>query len=108
MKTSKLSAAICLLFASISLLTAAKPAALPERESVWPSVKVMPDAQEHQIAAMTNETSDAKFNPKKHRIAYLEWFEAPAKPNGGCMILIGLILSHFLPRLFSSRRDNAL
>ena len=27
---------------------------------------------------------------------------------GGCMILIGLILSHFLPRLFSSRRDNAL
>ena len=88
MKTSKLSAAICLLFASISLLTAAKPAALPERESVWPSVKVMPDAQEHQIAAMTNETSDAKFNPKKHRIAYLEWFDAPEKPNGGCMMLI--------------------
>lgn len=88
MKTSKLSAAICLLFLFVSLQAAPKRTALPERESVWPSVKVMPDAQEHQIAAMTSETADAKFNPKKHRIAYLEWFEAPAKPNGGCMILI--------------------
>ena len=59
-----------------------------ERENIWPSVKKMPDAQEHLIAAMTSETSDAKFNPKKHRIAYLEWFDAPENPNGGCMILI--------------------
>ena len=47
-----------------------------DREQVWPSGK-MPDAQEHQIAAMTDETSDSKFKPEKHRIAYLEWFEKP-------------------------------
>ncbi len=60
-----------------------------DREQVWPSGK-MPDAQEHQIAAMTDETSDSKFKPEKHRIAYLEWFEKPdpAVANGCCMILI--------------------
>ena len=64
------------------------PALALERESVWPSLKVMPSAQEHQIAAMTSETANPKFNPKKHRIAYLEWFDAPSVPNGACMILI--------------------
>ena len=60
-----------------------------ERETVWPKGK-MPDAQSHQIAAMTDEAGDAKFKPDKHRVAYLEWFDAPAKEvkNGGCMILI--------------------
>ena len=60
-----------------------------ERESVWPKGK-MPDAQKHQIAAMTDETSSDKFNADDHRVAYLEWFEKPAKEvaNGGCMILI--------------------
>ena len=64
------------------------PAFALERENVWPSVKKMPDAQSHQIAAMTSETADAKFKADKHRIAYLEWFDAPANPNGCCMILI--------------------
>ena len=60
-----------------------------ERESVWPKGK-MPDAQKHQIAAMTDETSSDKFNADDHRVAYLEWFEKPAREvaNGGCMILI--------------------
>ena len=60
-----------------------------ERESVWPKGK-MPDSQSHQIAAMTNEVNAEKFKPEKHRVAYLEWFEAPAPEvrNGGCMILI--------------------
>ena len=50
----------------------------------------MPDKQDHQIAAMTNETSQKDFKADKHRVAYLEWFDAPAKDihNGGCMILI--------------------
>ena len=50
----------------------------------------MPDKQDHQIAAMTNETSQKDFKADKHRVAYLEWFDAPAKEihNGGCMILI--------------------
>jgi len=60
-----------------------------ERESIWPKGK-MPDAQQAQVAAMTNETSDPKFNPKKFTTAYLEWFEAPeaSVKNGACMILI--------------------
>ncbi len=60
-----------------------------ERKSVWPNGK-MPNRQEHQIAAMTDETSSKDFKADKHRVAYLEWFDAPAKEvrNGGCMILI--------------------
>ncbi len=60
-----------------------------EREKVWPKGK-MPNQQEHQIAAMTDESGAKDFDADKHRVAYLEWFEAPAKEvrNGGCMILI--------------------
>ncbi len=60
-----------------------------EREKVWPAGK-MPHAQGHQIAAMTDEVKAKGFNNDDHRVAYLEWFEAPAKNvrNGGCMILI--------------------
>ena len=58
-----------------------------EREAVWPEGK-MPDRQGHQIAAMTNEVKAKGFNADNFRTAYLEWFEAPATPNGGCMILI--------------------
>ena len=60
-----------------------------ERELIWKK-KQMPYPQEHQIAAMTDETGQETFNADKHRVAYLEWFEAPAEEvrNGGCMILI--------------------
>lgn len=60
-----------------------------ERQSIWPKGK-MPDAQPHQIAAMTDETGQKDFSRDKHREPYLEWFDAPAKEvrTGGCMILI--------------------
>lgn len=60
-----------------------------EREAVWPKGK-MPHRQDHQIAAMTDEAGDPKFNADKHRVAYLEWFEQPdaSVRNGACMILI--------------------
>lgn len=60
-----------------------------ERETIWPKNK-MPDAQVHQIAAMTDETGDPKFKADKHRVAYLEWFDAPSDDNrtGACAILI--------------------
>ena len=60
-----------------------------ERETIWPKGK-MPDAQPHQIAAMTDEAGSKDFKADKHRVAYLEWFDAPAKgtPVLGCMILI--------------------
>ena len=77
---------LTLLLATL-LISIALPA--QERETVWPKGK-MPNRQEHQIAAMTNETSVKGFKPDKHRIAYIEWYDAPAKEtrNGGCMILI--------------------
>lgn len=58
-----------------------------ERQTVWPKGK-MPDAQQHQIAAMTDEAGSDKFKADDHRVAYLEWFDRPAAPNGCCMILI--------------------
>ena len=60
-----------------------------EREAVWPKGK-MPDSQNHQIAAMTDEAGQPGFKPEAHRTAYLEWFEAPdaAVDNDACMILI--------------------
>ena len=60
-----------------------------QRELIWPKGK-MPDAQPGQIAAMTDEVRTDGFKADKHRIAYIEWFEAPApeKRNGACMILI--------------------
>ena len=58
-----------------------------EREAVWPE-GLMPHRQSHQIAAMTNEVKQPGFDADNFRTAYLEWFEAPAEPNGGCMILI--------------------
>jgi len=50
----------------------------------------MPHRQDHQIAAMTDEVKKGDFKPDKNRIAYIEWYEAPAEEvrTGGCMILI--------------------
>lgn len=64
-------------------------AAAQERVTIWPKGK-MPHRQDHQIAAMTDESGKDDFDADKHRIAYLEWYDAPAKEirNGGCMILI--------------------
>ena len=78
---------ICLLLA-LCLLSSLGTYAW-ERETIWPKGK-MPDAQSHQIAAMTDEANAKGFKADKHRIAYLEWFDAPAKETrtGGCMILI--------------------
>lgn len=59
------------------------------RELIWPRGK-MPDFQDHQIAAMSDEAESEGFRPEKHRTAYIEWFDAPSpdKRNGACMILI--------------------
>lgn len=77
-----------MLILALTLLSAASGLAW-ERKPVWPKGK-MPDAQSHQIAAMTDESGSEGFNADKHRTAYLEWFDKPSKEvaNGGCMILI--------------------
>lgn len=60
-----------------------------EREYIWPEGK-MPDAQPHQIAAMTNVSTRPDFNPDEWRRPYIDWFKKPAadKFNGKCMVLI--------------------
>ncbi|MCR5709304.1 MAG: alpha/beta hydrolase [Bacteroidales bacterium] len=75
---------LLLLLVSLSL-----PLAAQKREPIWPADR-MPDAQPHQIAAMTDEAGERGFNPAKHRIPYLEWFPAPDKSvrKDVCMILI--------------------
>ena len=73
----------------VSLIVLTITLAAGERQAIWPKGK-MPNAQSHQIAAMTDESRQDSFNADKHRVAYIEWFDAPAKEtrNGGCMILI--------------------
>ena len=60
-----------------------------EQEALWPKKK-MPHAQDTQIAAMRDETRAPGFKPEKHRMPYLEWFDAPAPAvdKDVCMILI--------------------
>ena len=60
-----------------------------QRVPLW-NKKNMPHSQSSQIAAMTDEVGTKGFKPEKHRIAYIEWFDAPApeKRNGACIILI--------------------
>ena len=71
------------------LLCACLPLAAQQREPVWPEGR-MPDAQPHQIAAMTDEVASPGFDPDAHRTAYLEWFPAPDEGirKDVCMILI--------------------
>ena len=69
------------------LLLVVIPMAAAERQPIWPKGK-MPHSCDRQIAAMTDETGLPGFNPARHRIPYLEWFDAPKNPNGTCMILI--------------------
>ena len=58
-----------------------------EVEYLWPDGK-MPDAQAHQIAAMTDETKKSDFDADSWRRPYIDWANAPEKPNGVCMIMI--------------------
>ena len=58
-----------------------------ERQPLWPEGRV-PDFQEHQVGAMTDETRAAGFDRAAHAMPYLEWFAAPTNANGACMILI--------------------
>lgn len=60
-----------------------------ERQTIWPIGK-MPHAQFHQIAAMSDEAGNIRFNADKHRTAYLEWYNKPdsVASNKACIVLI--------------------
>ncbi|MBN8460969.1 MAG: alpha/beta hydrolase [Verrucomicrobia bacterium] len=58
-----------------------------ERVGLWPEGKI-PDFQAQQIAATTEEVKAPGFKAAEHAMPYLDWYEAPAQKNGGCMLLI--------------------
>ena len=74
-------------FLSLLLIFSAVVLNAWDRQPLWPAGK-MPDAQPHQIGAMTNVSRAPGFNPDEWRMPYIEWYEKPANPNGCCMILI--------------------
>lgn len=78
-----------LLSLSMLLMLTAATIMAGERQQLWPKGK-MPNAQSHQIGVMNNERKAPGFNPDKHRMGYIEWFDAPDRSvaNGGIMVLI--------------------
>ena len=79
MKSITLSFVFCLLSCSL----------FAERVPLWPSVEAIPDFQEHQIGAMTDEAKTNADWRAAHRMPYLEWYEAPTSNlTHGCMILV--------------------
>ena len=64
-----------------------------DKEYLWPRGK-MPDAQSQQIAATREEARAKGFRADKHRLPYLEWFDAPAKDKrvGACSAMSAPIL----------------
>ena len=76
-----------LVMGASGVLFAAEPWRNGERQPLWPEGR-MPDFQEHQVGAMTDETSTNAGWRASHRMPYVEWYEAPARPNGACMILV--------------------
>ena len=56
---------------------------------IWPKGK-MPDAQDHQIAATTEEAAAPGFVPDENRCANLQWFQPPPANvrTDACMIII--------------------
>ena len=87
MRIANLLAAVALATATFAL-SADEPWRNGERQPLWPSLEQMPDRRDGQIGAMTDERKVPGFRPEDHRMPYIEWFEAPGKPNGGCMILV--------------------
>ena len=70
------------------LALAAVSAFATEKEYLWQAGK-MPDAQPHQIAAMTDVSSRPDFMADDWRVPYIEWCAAPAeRKTDVCMILI--------------------
>lgn len=74
--------------AVVSLFAEPKEIFNGERVPLWPSIDKIPDFQEHQIGAMTDEAGKKGFVRENNRMPYIEWYRAPANPNGACMILV--------------------
>ncbi len=62
-------------------------ASASDRVALWPKGKIQ-DFQPHQIAATTQEVKAPGFKAAERAMPHLDWYEAPAETNGGCMLLI--------------------
>jgi acetyl esterase/lipase len=58
-----------------------------ERVALWPEGEI-PSFQPKQIAATAQAAKAEGFKAAENRMPNLDWYEPPAKKNGGCMILI--------------------
>jgi acetyl esterase/lipase len=77
----------CFIIGLGSWLLLAMLACAGERVALWPEGKI-PNFQPQQIAATTQEARTPGFKAAEHTMPYLDWYAAPAKKNGGCMLLI--------------------
>ena len=75
------------LFILCSGLLVAVQAFAGERVALWPEGTI-PDFQTQQIAATSQEVKAPGFKTAEHRMPHLDWYEAPAAKNGGCVLLI--------------------
>jgi acetyl esterase/lipase len=58
-----------------------------ERVALWTEGKI-PDFQPQQVAAKKPETKKPAFKAAEHSMPYIQWYDAPADKNGGCVLLI--------------------
>lgn len=75
------------ILALVSWLLLALQMSAADRLSIWPQGKI-PNVQPQQIAATSTEMKAPGFKAKEHIMPYLDWYEAPVKKNGACMLLI--------------------
>ena len=74
-------------FLGVFLLLSSAFALAEDRMPLWPEGKI-PSFQEHQVAALKTEVRKPGFKPEDHRMPYILWHKAPAKKNGGCVLLV--------------------
>jgi acetyl esterase/lipase len=68
-------------------LLAAVPNFAGARDALWPEGKI-PNFQAQQIAATSKEARAPGFQASDNIMPHLDWYEAPAEKNGGCVLLI--------------------
>jgi len=61
---------------------------LCRRADIAMAGRQIPNFQPQQIAATNKEVKSKGFNREEHTMPYLDWFDAPKKKNGACMLFI--------------------
>ena len=82
-------AVTCAMATALTACMAAFALPMGEKIPLWPDGK-MPDAQDHQIAATTEEAKAPGFDRAANRMPHVQWFDAVegAPKTDTCMIII--------------------